>query len=91
MESDGNPTHPTFRLNNAPRCRARAKTTNAPCQAPAVRGWSVCRMHGARGGAPTGPANGNWKDGSRSGDVANVRALTSLLGRLTRETVEGIP
>jgi hypothetical protein len=28
---------------------------------PAVRGWNVCRFHGARGGAPKGKANGAWK------------------------------
>ena len=34
------------------RCHARSKRTGLPCKAPAVRGFRVCRMHGARGGAP---------------------------------------
>jgi len=32
----------------APRCTATSKRTGKPCRAPAVRGWQVCRMHGAR-------------------------------------------
>jgi FtsX-like permease family len=32
----------------APRCTATSKRTGKPCRAPAVRGWHVCRMHGAR-------------------------------------------
>ena len=33
------------------------------CRAPALRGWKVCRFHGARGGAPRGKANAAWKHG----------------------------
>ena len=29
-----------------------------------MRGWKVCRMHGARGGAPKGKRNGNYKHGA---------------------------
>jgi hypothetical protein len=39
------------RAHVAPRCTAKSKRTGKPCRAPAVRGWKVCRMHGARGGA----------------------------------------
>ncbi len=34
-------------LQRAPRCTARSKRTGLPCRSPAVRGWRVCRMHGA--------------------------------------------
>ena len=34
------------------RCRARSKPSGKPCRAPAVKGKTVCRMHGA--GAPAG-------------------------------------
>lgn len=46
-------------LAHAPgsRCRAKSKRSGKPCQAPAVKGWAVCRMHGARGGAPKGSRN----------------------------------
>jgi hypothetical protein len=50
----------------APRCAARSKRTGQPCRAPAVRGWKVCRMHGACGGAPEGKRNGNYRHGART-------------------------
>jgi len=31
--------------------------------APAVKGWKVCRFHGARGGAPSGERNGRYHHG----------------------------
>ena len=42
------------------RCTARSKRTGEPCRNPAVLGWNVCRMHGARGGrhARSGP---DWR------------------------------
>lgn len=36
----------------AAQCTAKTKTTGTRCQNPAVCGYTVCRMHGARGGAP---------------------------------------
>lgn len=39
-----------YAFQAAPRCSATSKRTKEPCCAPAVRGWSVCRFHGARGG-----------------------------------------
>lgn len=53
----------TYTFQKAPRCTATSKRTGRPCQAPAVRGWAVCRFHGARGGAPTGRDNGNFTGG----------------------------
>jgi len=29
-------------------------------------GWTVCRFHGARGGAPEGKRNGNYRHGART-------------------------
>ena len=54
------------RAHAAPRCTARAKSTGTTCRSPAVAGWLVCRMHGAKGGAVPGPANVNHKHGLRS-------------------------
>ena len=45
---------PLDKANNAPRCTARSKRSGQRCRAPAVSGWRVCRMHGARGGTPEG-------------------------------------
>ena len=72
-EGDDNPMHPAQRLFLAARCTAHAKRTGTTCKAPAVKGWSVCRMHGAKGGAPSGPGNGMWRHGGRSADTALIR------------------
>ncbi len=80
MKPTDNPMHPAQRLADAPRCTATAKTTRCRCKAPAVKGWSVCRMHGARGGAPSGPANGRWVHGNRTRQSdALRRALSELM------------
>ena len=36
---------------------------------------SVCRMHGARGGAPTGKRNGNYRHGARSKETIELWKL----------------
>ena len=64
------------RAHAAPRCTARAKSTGTACQSPAVAGWSVCRMHGARGGAVLGPANVNHKHGLRSKEYLALRKFS---------------
>lgn len=77
MKADANPMRSA---HAAPRCSARSKRSGAPCRGPAVRGWAVCRMHGAGGGAPEGSANGAWASGGRSGDAVETRrALAALL------------
>ena len=47
MKSDANPMH---KAHASPRCHAKTKRTGQACKAPAVKGWRVCRMHGAGGG-----------------------------------------
>jgi hypothetical protein len=69
----------------APRCTAKSKRSGLPCRAPAVRGWTVCRMHGAGGGAKSGTANPNWKHGGRSGEAVEFRKMANALGREARE------
>jgi hypothetical protein len=76
--------------NAAPRCTAESKRTSLPCNAPAVRGWHVCRMHGAGGGAPTGPANGAWLHGDRSQTVEQNRRTLMALVKLAKEGVDSI-
>ena len=51
------------------RCHARSKRTGKPCQAAAVKGWTVCRNHGAGAGAPQGNKNA-WKHGRYSAEHA---------------------
>ena len=77
MKATINPMHP---INLSIRCKARSKRTGLRCRAPAVRGWSVCRMHGARGGAPTGARNGRFRHGQTTREaIRERRALTALL------------
>lgn len=90
MKTPANPMHPAQRLADAPRCTALAKTTRCRCKAPAVRGWAVCRMHGARGGAPSGPANGRWMHGERSKANEALRRAIAALTKEARETVKAL-
>jgi hypothetical protein len=77
--------NPMQSAHAAPRCCARSKRTGAPCRAPAVRGWRVCRMHGARGGAPEGQANGAWRHGERGREAeARRREVDALIRDWTR-------
>jgi hypothetical protein len=41
-------------MHQALRCHAKSQRCGLQCRSPAVRGRSVCRMHGAGGGAPKG-------------------------------------
>jgi hypothetical protein len=68
-----------FAFQQAPRCTATSKRTLQRCKAPAVRGWTVCHFHGARGGAPKGKANVAWKHGYYSGAATAERLLVKLL------------
>ena len=67
-------------MNAAPRCSATSKRSRRPCRAPAVKGWTVCRCHGARGGAPKGAANGMWKHGRYTNEaIAERRQFAELI------------
>ncbi len=80
-----------YAFQKAPRCSATSKRTRKPCQAPAVRGWSVCRFHGAGGGAPKGARNGNYKHGLYTKtDVDEHRIIRELL-RLSRDALAALP
>jgi hypothetical protein len=87
---------PAYAFQSAPRCSATSKRMRQPCQAPAVRGWTVCRFHGAHGGAPKGKANGAYVHGQYTEEaLARRRELRDLLhevratlAQLPREEVE---
>ncbi|SFI56130.1 hypothetical protein [Jannaschia pohangensis] len=87
MKADADPMQSA---HGAPRCTAKSKRTGNPCRAPAVRGCTVCRMHGARGSAKPGTAHPNWKHGGRSGDMVNLRKLANALSRETRNLADGM-
>jgi len=79
VKSSTNPMH------LAPRCTAQSKRSGQRCQAPAVRGYQVCRMHGAGGGAPTGEANGSYRHGRRTQEVIETLRLCRVLAQCARE------
>ena len=67
-------------MHAAPRCWATGKRSQCRCRAPAVKGRNVCRMHGARAGAPKGKANGAWRHGMATNEmVAERRELAELV------------
>jgi hypothetical protein len=74
MKSDANPMQSA---HAAPRCTAHSKRSGVLCKNPAVRGWAVCRMHGAGGGASCGPAHPNYRHGGRTKSLVLHRALVS--------------
>jgi len=76
--------NPMHRCNAAPRCGAKSKRTSLPCQSPAVKGYRVCRMHGAGGGAPEGKRNGNFRHGARTKAATNAARYINALARIAR-------
>jgi len=89
MKSRANLMYLVECMNRAPRCSAMSKRSRCRCRAPAVKGWHVCRFHGARGGAPMGKANGAWRQGMASDKaIAERRAISGLL-RVARAGIDG--
>ncbi len=79
-----------YSFQKAPRCSATSKRTGKPCRAPAVRGWAVCRFHGARGGAPKGAQNGNYKHGLCMNEAIEQRRALSALLRASRKSLDAL-
>ena len=63
------------------------KRTKDRCKAPAVRGWRVCRFHGARGGAPEGKRNGMYRHGLHTKEAAGERRFLRQLLQQAREVL----
>ena len=84
-KSDANPMDLVYLMNSAPRCRAKAKGTGKSCKAPAVRGWRVCRVHGARGGHKAGKTHPRYEHGMRSRESVETRKVINEVVRLERE------
>jgi len=87
MKVDADPMHAA---NASPRCTAKSKCSGLLCRNPAVRGWTVCRMHGAGGGAKAGAAHPNWKHGARSGESVALRKMVNALGRESRKLADAL-
>src|ERR1700675_4660149 len=73
-----------YPFQKSPRCSATSKRTKTPCQAPAMNGWTVCRFHGARGGAPQGERNGMYRHGLYTNEGVAERRLLSEFIRQSR-------
>lgn len=87
MKSDANPMQSA---HAAPRCTARSKRSGFLCKNPAVRGWTVCRMHGAGGGVKCGVTHPNYCHGARSQAMQDVRALSRQLREAVGNLAEPI-
>lgn len=74
-----------YPFQKSPRCDATSKRTRERCKAPAVRGWRVCRFHGARGGAPRGERNGMYRHGLCTKESLEEQRLLRELLRQSRE------
>jgi hypothetical protein len=74
-------------MNQAPRCSATSKRSRQRYRAPAVKGWTVCRCHGARGGAPSGKANGSYKHGGQTREAKATRRDLAELVRAVQDTL----
>ncbi len=80
-----------FSFQKAPRCSATSKRTGKPCQAPAVRGWTICRFHGAGGGAPKGARNGRYKNGLFTTEAVEERRVIRELLLRSSDALAALP
>jgi len=87
----GNLMNAVYPFQKSPRCNATSKRTRKGCQAPAVTGWTVCRFHGARGGAPTGKRNGAYRHGGHTKEAVALRRRISELQRESRALLNRLP
>lgn len=78
-------------MHAAQRCSAMSKRSKCRCQAPAVKGKNVCRMHGARAGAPKGKANGSWRHGGATLEAMNASRYIRVLVRCCRSSLKEVP
>lgn len=77
--------NPMSKAHAAPRCTATSKRTRMRCKGPAVRGWRVCRFHGAGGGHAAGKHHPSWKHGMRAQEWIETRRELNELVREARE------
>jgi hypothetical protein len=76
---------PVQAMHLSMRCTAHSKRTGLPCKSPAVKGYNVCRMHGARGGAPKGKANGRYVHGARTTQFKAAMALVKMCAKSAKD------
>jgi len=72
-------------MHLAKRCSAHCRWTRQPCRSPAVKGRSVCRMHGGYAGAPRGAAHGRYRHGRYTCEAIESKRAVSMLIDLARQ------
>jgi hypothetical protein len=77
--------NPMQSAHAAPRCTATSKRSGVTCRAPAVKGKRVCRMHGAKAGAPSGSAHGRYVHGRQTQQAKAARKEVRELIRTARQ------
>jgi hypothetical protein len=55
-----------------------------------VRGWNVCRFHGAGGGAPSGERNGNYRNGQYTQEAMEERRAVAALLKAAKKFTDQI-
>ncbi len=80
----------TYPMHSSPRCTAKSKRSGVRCCNPAVRGWTVCRMHGARSGAKPGAEHPNFRHGMQTKEAMAMRKKVMGLVRESRAALQGV-
>lgn len=76
-----------YAFNNAPRCGAKTKSNNGnPCQCPAVKNKTRCRIHGGAKGS--GAKRGNVNAVKHGETTAQIKAFRQDVRRLLQESRE---
>ncbi len=86
-----NGDNPMSKAHAAPRCKAASKRTGERCKGPAVKGWTVCRFHGAGGGQKAGKGHPSWRHGLRSREWLEMRREAGEIVREARGLLRHIP
>jgi hypothetical protein len=90
LKKRNHPHEAAVRVSEGSSLDGNVKMTKERCKAPAVRGWTVCRVHGARGGAPKGKANGSYRHGHHIQEARAERRAVSDLLRRTRKVIAAL-
>jgi hypothetical protein len=82
--------NPMHHANAAPRCGAKSKRSGFSCQAPAVRGKRVCRMHACKRRRASRRCSWQFSAWSLTCDAVDNRKSLARLIAETRRTVASL-
>ena len=71
-----------YAFNNAPRCGAKTRR-EVPCQSPAIKGKSRCRMHGC--GRGSGAPKSNTYAVTHGQSTAEVKTFKQAVRQVIKE------